>query len=109
MRRELIVSELKNRGYNAELQTIIKNSVKLDGIRISTNSNISPIIYIDEIIRRAIEENKSINDVVDVIVGIYEKEVSDKIKFDIKNLFDKEFVLSHLYIALQKESDHEQC
>lgn len=43
MTREMIITELNNRGYNADSQNSIKNGVVLEGIRISTNSNIAPM------------------------------------------------------------------
>lgn len=105
MTREMIITELKNRGYNAEAQTNIKNGVAFEGIRIMANSNVAPVIYTDDILRRAEEENKDLDEVVSAIIGIYEANCS--IDFDINELFDREFVLSHLYIGLQKESTEE--
>ncbi len=105
MTREMIITELKNRGYNAEAQTNIKNGVAFEGIRIMANSNVAPVIYTDDILRRAEEENKNLDEVVSAIIGIYEANCS--IDFDINELFDREFVLSHLYIGLQKESTEE--
>lgn len=105
MTREMIITELKNRGYNAEAQTNIKNGVAFEGIRIMANSNVAPVIYTDDILRRAEEEKKNLDEVVSAIIGIYEANCS--IDFDINELFDREFVLSHLYIGLQKESTEE--
>lgn len=105
MTREMIITELKNRGYNAEAQTNIKNGVAFEGIRIMASSNVAPVIYTDDILRRAEEENKNLDEVVSAIIGIYEANCS--IDFDINELFDREFVLSHLYIGLQKESTEE--
>lgn len=105
MTREMIITELQNRGYNAEAQTNIKNGVAFEGIRIMTNSNVAPIIYTDDILRRAEEENKDFDEVVSAIIGIYEANRS--LDFDVNELFDREFVLSHLYIGLQKESTEE--
>lgn len=53
MTREMIITELNNRGYNADSQNSIKNGVVLEGIRISTNRNIAPIIYTEGIIENA--------------------------------------------------------
>lgn len=105
MTREMIIKELKNRGYNAEAQTNIKNGVAFEGIRIMASSNVAPVIYTDDILRRAEEENKNLDEVVSAIIGIYEANCS--IDFDINELFDREFVLSHLYIGLQRESTEE--
>jgi len=105
MTREMIITELQNRGYNAVAQTNIKNGVAFEGITFRNESNIAPVIYTDDILRRAEEENKSFEEVVSAIIGIYEANRS--IDFNIEELFDREFVLSHLYIGLQKESTEE--
>lgn len=102
MTREMIITELQKRGYNAEAQNTIKNGVELEGIRILTDCNIAPVIYTESIIRNAEEENKSLDEVVSAIIGIFEGNKS--FSFDVNALFDRDFVLSGLYIGLQKES-----
>ena len=67
MTREMIITELQNRGYNAEAQNTIKNGVELEGIRILTDCNIAPVIYTESIISNAEEENKSLDEVVSAI------------------------------------------
>ena len=79
MTREMIITELNNRGYNADSQNNIKNGVVLEGIRISTNSNIAPIIYTEGIIENAEEQHKTLDDVVSAIIGVYES--SKEVKF----------------------------
>lgn len=103
MTREIIISELVNKGYNAEAVTTIKNGVAFDGIRIMANAKIAPVIYTDEILKRAEEEEQSIEEVVNGIIAIYEANRS--IDFDIEEIFEKEFLLNHIFIGLQKESD----
>ena len=100
--REMIIEELRNRGYNAEAQNNIKNGVVFEGIRIMNDSNVAPVIYIDEIIKRAEDENKSFDEVVSAVISIYESH--NTIDFNIDELFDRDFVLSQLYIGLQRES-----
>lgn len=103
MTREIIISELENKGYNAEAVTTIKNGVAFDGIRIMANAKIAPVIYTDEILKRAEEEEQSIEEVVNGIIAIYEANRS--IDFDIEEIFEKDFLLNHIFIGLQKESD----
>lgn len=105
MTREMIINELNNRGYNAVAQNAIKNSVEFEGISIRDNSNIAPLIYTETIIERAEEEEKTLDEVVSAIVGIYES--SRAVDFDVDSLFNRDFVLSHIYIGLQKESTEE--
>lgn len=105
MTREMIITELNNRGYKAEAQNSIKNGVELEGIRILTNSNVAPIIYTENIIRDAEEENKSLNEVVSSIISTYESHKS--FEFDVNKLHDRDFILNNLYIGLQKDSTEE--
>lgn len=105
MTREMIITELQNRGYKAVAQSTIKNGVEVEGVCIRTESPIAPIIYTEDIIRHAEEEGKSLDDVVSAIVNIYESHKT--VDFNINNLFDKDFILNHLYIGLQRESTEE--
>lgn len=102
MTREMIIEELQNKGYNALAQNSIKNGVELEGISIRDNSNIAPIIYTEAIIERAEKEEKKLFEVVSAIIGIYES--SRAVDLDVDSLFNRDFVLSHIYIGLQKDS-----
>lgn len=102
MTREMIIEELQNRGYNALAQNSIKNGVELEGISIRDNYNIAPIIYTEAIIERAEKEEKPLFEVVSAIIGIYES--SRAVDLDVDSLFNRDFVLSHIYIGLQKDS-----
>ena len=98
----MIITELNNRGYNADSQNSIKNGVVLEGIRISTNSNIAPIIYTEGIIENAEEQHKTLDDVVSAIIGVYES--SKAVNFDVKMFFDRDYILNNIFIGMQKDS-----
>lgn len=102
MTREMIITELNNRGYNADSQNSIKNGVVLEGIRISTNSNIALIIYTEGIIENAEEQHKTLDDVVSAIIGVYES--SKAVNLDVKMFFDRDYILNNIYIGMQKDS-----
>lgn len=102
MTREMIITELSNRGYKAEAQNSIKNGVELEGIRILTSSNIAPIIYTEKMIENAENENKSLDEVVSAIINIYES--NKAFEFDVNMLFDRDFILNSIYVGLQKVS-----
>lgn len=105
MTRKDIIKELQNRGYKAEECNVVKNGVEFYGIRILTDSNIAPVIYTNEIIESAEGENKSLDEVVKEVISLYEER--QKLDFDVNNLTDKDFILNHLFIGLQKESTEE--
>ena len=89
--REMIISELTNRGYNAVAQDNTKNGVILEGIVIRTEGSVvAPVIYTEELISRAEKEGKSLDDVVSRVIDTYEAH-KDTI-FDISQLTDRDFV-----------------
>lgn len=99
--RESIISELQKRNYNAVPNDVIKNGVLLNGITIKNETNIAPTIYIDKII----DTFDNINDIVEYIINTYESNKS--ININISHLTDREWILKHLYIALQKTSNEQ--
>lgn len=107
MNRTHIIKKLENRGYYAVEQNAIKNGVEFEGICISKSENetVKPVIYTTEIIRRAEEEGKTIDDVVNTIIDIYEKNKNVDLK--VNNFFDRNFILDNLFIGLQKQSNEE--
>lgn len=96
IRREDIITELVNRGYNVEEHTSIKNGVKLDGIHFMNDSGISSVVYTDEII----ENSESLYEAVVKVLNAYNN--ADIMDFDKEKLFDVEFIMENLYIGLQK-------
>lgn len=102
MTREMIITELNNRGYNADSQNSIKNGVVLEGIRILTNSNVEPIIYTEKIIENAEKQHKTLEEVVSEIIAVYES--SKAVNFDVKMFFDRDYILNNIYIGIQKDS-----
>lgn len=106
MTREMIINELTNRGYNVVAQDSTKNGVVLEGIVIKTEgSMVAPVIYTQELISKAEEEGKSLDEVVTRVIDTYEAHKDTT--FDINELTDRDFVLSHIRIGLQKESSEE--
>lgn len=102
MTREMIINELKNRGYYAIKENIIKNGVELKAIKIAINNHVSQVIYTKEIIKNAEKRNISIEDVVSKIIFISENNKPSPFNLDL--LCDKDFVMNNIYIGLQKLS-----
>lgn len=94
---EMIINELNSRGYKAEAHKKIKNGVEIEGIIMLTGSNVQPVMYV--------HDDLSVLENVDLIIDQYERHKD--LNFDINQVLDKEFVLSHLYISLQKESNED--
>ena len=64
-----ITMELKNRGYNAEITTVVKNGVEKKGITIG-DGNIKPTIYPDL--------TKTLDECVNEIINIYENGLQEE-------------------------------
>ena len=102
MKRTDIVNALIARGYRAEEKDSVKNGVIFEGIIIRNDEQIAPVIYTQSLISEAEKRDMSLSEVVSQIIRLYEENKS--IDFRIDELFDREFVLSHVMIGLQKES-----
>lgn len=101
IKREDIIEELKNKGYEVETHTSIKNGMELKGICFMNENGICPIVYTDNII----EESDSLSEAIEMILDTYHN--ADAMEFDKDKLIDSEFILENLYIGLQKESQEE--
>lgn len=100
--REQIINALEEKGYKCQSNNVIKNSITLEAINILTETNISPLIYIADII----ENSSSLEDAVSKVISIYENHQDFEHKDIVQLLQDKNWLCEHLFIALQKsESD----
>lgn len=79
---------------------VVKNLVKLQGITIrEPNSKIAPCIYIDNLLSDDISDF----DAARQVLAIYNQSGLD---IDISCLLDKEYILSHVYLGLQRKDDN---
>lgn len=102
MKRNDIVNALVAQGYKAEARETIKNGVVFEGIVVRSDEPIAPVIYTQGLIDEAERRGTPLSGVVEQILRIYE--TNKHIDFDIDEIFDREFVLAHIRIGLQKES-----
>lgn len=89
-----ITMELKNRGYNAEITTVVKNGVEKKGITIG-DGNIKPTIYPDL--------TKTLDECVNEIINIYENTPENP--YDVSKITSWEYAKDNLMICLQKKSN----
>ena len=95
MKRMDIVNALIARGFKAQSQESIKNGIVVEGIVIRSDDPIAPIIYTDRLIRDAEVQGKSLSDVVDMVIRIYEENKNNS-NLDTSKLFDKDFCKGEL-------------
>lgn len=69
--RENIIMELRNRGYEAVLNTRIKNGVAHEGILVHDGRRVVPFLYPDRLIEKMSQSGKSLKQVVDGILRFY--------------------------------------
>lgn len=100
MNREDIIQELKNRNYNVIANDVYKNGVKLEAIIIKDDSRITPTVYTEAIISHA----ENVKQAADIAERIYLENKS--VDFDINQLTDKDFIMSHVRIGLEHENEH---
>ena len=103
MTREMIIKELVNRGYAAEATNTVKNGVEYEGILIRTQNGIAPVIYTEGLIAHAKEKNLTLNDVMETVIQIYNKEGG--VALDVKIFEDRNYILKNLSIRIQKKSN----
>ncbi len=96
-----LCAELMHRGYNPTVNDVIKNGVTLRGLTIrEDDSNIAPCIYIDKML----EDFDSARLASDSVINIYRSHRTIDLGCDISDITKPEFILSHAYIGLQKNS-----
>ncbi len=96
-----LYTELMHRGYNPTMTDVIKNGVTLRGLTIrEDNSNIAPCIYINDMLN----DFDSPREAAEAIINIYRSHRTIDLGCDVKDLTDPDFILTHIYIGLQKNS-----
>ena len=105
MKRNDILSALIARGYRAEAKQTIRNGVIYEGIVIRSDEQIAPVIYTQGLIDEAEKRGTSLAEVVSQVIRIYEE--NKDVDICIEELFNKEYVLSHVFIGLQKTSEQD--
>lgn len=91
-----IIKELENRGCKAQEHKTVKNGVEFQGISIrESDSNISPIVYIDQL-------EGTVEEIADKVIEIHEKNKKPNIEVD--SFMNADFFRTHLLVALQRIS-----
>lgn len=101
MTREMIMGELKSRGYEVQSTDVIKNGTVLKGIIIGTG-NIRPTIYTDRY-----NDANNVKLVVDEIVKLYEDSQKNTPVFDVNNLMNWEYVKTRLQLCIQRKGNED--
>lgn len=103
MTREEIMRALETKGYEVEEKDTVKNGVICKGILVHGETNVNPVIYTEKLIEDAMMQRKTIEEVVEEFVQVYENSKGG-MKMDVQKLMDRDWVKEHLSIAVQKSS-----
>lgn len=95
--REMIIDELKNRGYNATAHDIYKNGdVKHEAIIIRADERIAPNIYVESLIDNA----ATVEEAASIAEQIYQQHRVTR--FDIDCLTNPDYIKSNVRIGIEK-------
>ena len=95
--REMIIEELRNRGYDAIENDVYKNgNVKLEAIIIKADERITPTLYVESIIANA----STIKEAADIAEQIYQQH--RVATFDIDFLTNPDYIKSHVRIGIER-------
>lgn len=100
---EAIVSALRTKRPDLEISTneTIKNKQKLQGITIkSPSARIAPNIYVENYISHF----HDVDSIADAILNTYEEHKCFD-GFNVSDILNKDFILSHVTVIMQQESD----
>lgn len=95
MRREEIMRELVNRGYDVESVDVEKNGVIVKGIRHLNGTNIQPTVYVDQY------NDLSLEDAVEHIIKAFGEEQT----FDTDTIFSEQYILENIRVGYERHSD----
>lgn len=115
MTRAEIINGLWEKGYDTEEYSVVKNGVLLNGIIFKENNPVypetekdssvavSPIIYTDELIKKAEITGETIEEVISVIIDEYERNKYPDINYG--GFYDRDYILKNIFIRVQHESN----
>lgn len=101
MTREMIMNELKLRGFEVESTDVVKNGTLCKGIILGTG-NIRPTIYVEKY-----ENADDIDEVVDEILEIYDDSKKNAPIFDAEKLMNWDYVKNNLQLCLQRKGNED--
>lgn len=91
-----VINALTNLGYETKTDKVSKNGMEKEGLLIKKQNGIWAVFYI-EVLERMQEEE---------IIAYIKKELENQLfDPDMNLLTDREYLLEHMYIGLQRESD----
>lgn len=99
--KDMIIEELKNRGFVVEERTTIKNGIEKEGLAVKATSEdqIGVTIYPADVDKNAERYRLSFSEAMEKIVLL----ISTKVSFNVEQFTDPDYIASHVHIGVQRE------
>lgn len=95
-----LIEELKERGYEARWETVLKNGVKKEGILIGTEA-VRPLVYVEDLE----EESDTVSTLCEKVLRSYRIGMEETKELDRDKIMNREYLLSHLTVGVQIEGN----
>ena len=92
---ENLTKQLREHGIETEQIEVVKNGIPCMGLRIITDGHVSPVVYY------------SLQETLEDLISRINDAMKSTPMFDVGVLTNREYVLNHLFIAVQKRSTAE--
>ena len=103
MTRTDIIRALEAKGFDVEEKDTVKNGVICKGILVHGETNVNPVIYTEKLIEDVRMQKKTLEEVVEEFIQVYENSKGG-MEMEVQNLMNRDWVMEHLSIAVQKSS-----
>ena len=100
MTRKDIITAIKGKGYNVEAMDVTKNNVKMQGVRFLPKKTVAPVVYVDRIIEQANKTGKTVEEVADEIITVYEAQKAVSLQDNIS----PDYIMERVRIGLQRKT-----
>lgn len=101
-----IIKGLEAKGFDVKMHDVVKNGVMCEAI-VFVNEQISPVIYIADILAYADIADYSLDEIIELIVDIYERAQNKKLNDIVNNITNREYIFSHIYVGVQRSGSED--
>lgn len=97
-----VVKELNKLGYEAKVNEVVKNTIKLTSVLIMVNKNLGSNVYVDDLING----DYDVPYMVDEVIKRYNKAV-ENYDLNIEEFFSRKSILENVYVGVQRSGSED--
>lgn len=97
-----VVKELNKLGYEAKVNEVVKNTIKLTSVLIMVNKNLGSNVYVDDLIN----VDYDVPYMVDEVIKRYNKAV-ENYDLNIEEFFSRKSILENVYVGVQRSGSED--